>query len=80
MTAQEALSLVDGRRRELRIAPDFKPVSAEKSIVEYTKNRQKPGPVENRIAWVVTLGSSLGFVQVHVEDRSGEVLEVIRSA
>ncbi len=80
MTEQEAIRTVEARRRELRISPGMRMTSAEKSIVEFIKDRGRPGAVEDRVAWIVTLTSSLGFVCVHVEDRSGEVLEVIRSA
>jgi hypothetical protein len=80
MTETEAVKLVLAKRRELRIPAAMQPASAEKSIVEYAKDRSRPGPVENRIAWIVTLLSSTGYVNVHVDDRTGEVLDVRRSA
>ena len=80
MTETEAVKVVLGRRRELRIPSAMQPATAEKAIVEYAKDRTQPGPAENRIAWIVTLLSSTGYVNVHVDDRSGQVLDVRRSA
>lgn len=80
MTETEAVKVVTARQRELRIPAAMKPASAEKAIVEYARDRSRPGPVENRVAWIVTLMSSTGFVNVHVDDRTGEVLDVRRSA
>ena len=78
MTQQEAINTVTSQRRQLQIGAGMEVVSAEKAIVEYTKDRNQPGCVENRVAWIVTLGSSRGLVEVRVADESGEVLEVIR--
>lgn len=80
MTEEQAVKSVVSRKRELRIPGAMQPASAERAIVEYIKDRSVPGPVENRVAWVVTLVSPTGFVNVHVDDRTQEVLEVVRSA
>lgn len=80
MTEAEAINVVTTRQRELQIPAAMKPASAEKAIVEYSKDRSRPGPIENRVAWIVTLMSSTGFVNVQVDDRTGQVLDVRRSA
>jgi hypothetical protein len=80
MTETEAVTLVTTKCRELRIPAAMRPASAERAIVEYAQDRTRAGCVENRIAWIVTLTSSTGFVSVHVDDRTGQVLTVRRSA
>jgi len=80
VTEQEAINLVRERRDSLEIDPAMRVESAEKVIVEYKANREEPGPTEDRIAWVVTLTSKWGWVEVHVDAMRREVLTVRRSA
>ena len=80
MTEQQAITVVERERKELDIDPGMSVHSAEKAIVEFIKDRTGPGRVDDRIAWIVELTSDMGFVQVHVDDSSGKVLEVHRSA
>jgi len=80
MTDQEAIAVVEKKRSELRIRRNMEVSSAEKAIVEYIKDRSKPGRVEDRIAWIIEMANSEGFVRVHVDDRTGDILEVLRTA
>jgi hypothetical protein len=80
MTEQEAIATVQRRRLDLDIDPDMGIISAEKAIVEHVKDRSRPGVPADRIAWIVELTSKWGQVSVHVDDGTGEVLEVLRSA
>jgi hypothetical protein len=80
MTELEAIQLVESQQRGLDIDFQMELSSAERTIVEYTKNRDQPGLVEDRIAWIVVLSCSWGFVEVHVDDKTGNILSVKRSA
>lgn len=80
MTREEAVRIIEDQREALAIDPDMEVEQAEKMIVEYKKDPDKPGPTEDRVAWVVTYCYAGGFVEVHVDDRRGEVLRVRRSA
>ena len=80
MTKQQAIAVVQRERFHLGLPPSMKMMSAEKAIVEHTRDRSRPGLVEDRIAWIVQLASSEGVAQVRVDDGTGEVLEVLRSA
>ncbi len=79
MTEEEAVAIVEQEREALRIPPRMGVSSAEKAIVEFMKDRSRAGRVENRVAWIVDLADAVGFVRVHVDDRSGEILEVLRT-
>ena len=80
MTPQQAIAVVEVHRKELRIRKAMEPVSTERSIVRYKANLESPGPAEDRIAWIVTLSCSLGAVRVDVDDATGQVLSVQRTA
>lgn len=80
MTDQEAIAVVERKRTELRIRRNMEVSSAERAIVQYVKDRTKPGRVEDRIAWIIELANAEGFARVHVDDRTGDVLEVLRTA
>ena len=80
MTEVEALELVESKRDKLEIDSEMEQDSAVKAIVEYKKKPSSPGKTEDRIAWVVTYTSAMGYVQVHVDDKSGKILAVQRSA
>lgn len=80
MTEQEAIERVNASRDRLELADDLEVWSAGRAIVEYLPDPDQPGKPENRVAWVVTLGSDWGFAEVHVDDDSGETLTVVRSA
>jgi hypothetical protein len=80
MNANDAIAVVEGQRRELKISRAMKPQNAERAIVLFRPSGASQGPGSDRIAWIVTLTSAMGFVCVDVDDTSGEVLDVRRSA
>jgi len=79
MTEQEAISTVQANRGRLGIRSGMKLQGAEKAIVEYSRDRKQAGPVEDRVAWIVTYVSDMGFAEVRVDNSTGEVLEVLRA-
>ena len=80
MTEQQAISLVELERDNLDIDPLMEPASAERAIVQYMSDRSRPGHIEDRVAWIVELSSAAGFALVHVDDSTGQILEVLRTA
>ena len=78
MREQDVVAIVQRERDNLDIDPHMEIATVEKAIVEYTPDRSRPGVVEDRIAWIVDLASSQGLARVHVDDRTGQVLEVLR--
>lgn len=80
MTEQEARRLIEGQRKALDLDPEMRFESAQKAIVAYTPDPRNPGPVEDRIAWVLVYSCDWGFVEIHVDDKGGDILAVRRSA
>lgn len=80
ITDQQAVEIMERNRERLDIDPELEVESVEKQIVEYSQNLEQPGPIQDRIAWVVTLVSDWGWVEVHVDVVDGAVLAVKRSA
>jgi hypothetical protein len=77
---RDAIHLVESKREELDLDPDMEFEYAEKAIVPYMPNPDEPGPVEDRIAWVVTYSCNWGFVEILVDDLGREILGIRRSA
>ena len=80
MNQHEAIEIVNRQRATLEIGRDMEVSYTERAIVEHMKDRTRPGRVEDRIAWIVELANNAGFVHVHVDDETGDILEVLRSA
>ena len=80
MTAPEAISVVRAERGRLQIDEDMQFAATQRALVPYMLDRAHAGKVEHRAAWVVTLSSAWGFTEVHVEDATGRILNVFRSA
>lgn len=80
MTEQEAIKIVEHNREILQIDSEMEFESAERAIVEYKEDREMPGMAQDRIAWVVTLSCQMGFVEVQIDDKTGNILWVRRSA
>ena len=78
MDAEQAVAIVRRERKRLGLGWKLQPVVAEKAIVEYTRDRQRPGVIEDRVAWIVELAGGARQARVHVDDRNGEILEVLR--
>ena len=80
VSREQAIERVLGRMKKLDIHPDMRFVSANKAVVEYKRIRERPGSVDDRLAWIVELVSSQGWVKVHVDASTGKELSIIRSA
>jgi hypothetical protein len=52
--------------------------SARRAIVACRRFPYISGSLKNRIAWVVTMSSSLGSVEVMVDDEKEKILRVVR--
>ncbi len=78
MTSDEAIGTVERLRPEWRLDEELEPSSTELAYVPCKRDPQ--APVELCIAWIVTLTCSWGFVRVDIEDASGQVLNIVRSA
>lgn len=72
MTAEQAIAVTEAQRPVLAIDPEMRVASAEQAIVWTAAG--------DKIAWIVTLTSPVGFVLVQVEDATGQVLKVRRTA
>lgn len=80
MTEEEAIAFVEARRGQLSIEDDMEFASAERAIVRYKADPSVPGPVEDRIAWIIKLENATSFVEVHVDDARRQILNVRRSS
>lgn len=80
MTEDQAVAAARKECQRLKLPRNLETVSAERSIVEHVPDRQIPGVPTDRIAWVVEFANAEGMAWVHVDDQSGEILEVIRTA
>lgn len=80
MTQEQAIALTRMRKAELDIDPQMKVVSAEKAIVLANRSEQSSHPGDDRIAWIVTLSCPWGQVRVDVDDATGSILAVERTA
>ncbi|MBK9118704.1 MAG: hypothetical protein IPM18_03755 [Phycisphaerales bacterium] len=80
MTAVEAKAAVQAARHQLELDDEFAPVAAERALVPCAGDGARAKPVEHRVAWIVTLSSAWGFAEVRVDDVTGKILDVVRSA
>ncbi len=81
MTSEQAIAAVEKYRPQLRgWTAELRPTSTELAIVPYKHDPKASGVAELRVAWIVMLTCSWGYVRVDLEDSTGLVLNVIRSA
>jgi hypothetical protein len=76
MTAAEVIQLIETNRVSLALDPDMSIESVERAIVEYKRDPDKPGPAEDRLAWIIELASAVEICTLHVDDRTLQVLRV----
>lgn len=79
MTEEQAVAVVRDERDRLGLDPDLRYRSARRAIVETTADRNRPGPVAHRVAWLVTFASRWARAEVQIDDATGDVLDVCRS-
>jgi len=78
MTEDQAIAIVEEQWESLGIDSEMEFFSAEKAIVEHKENLHSPGSTVDRIAWKVTFYSEGQMVEVHVDDKTGKILSVLR--
>jgi hypothetical protein len=80
MMEEQAVALAEMRRAELDIDPEMEVVSAEKAIVLANRGEEGSHPGDDRVAWIVTMSCPWGQVRVDVDDATGSILAVERTA
>jgi hypothetical protein len=80
MMEEQAVALAEMRRAELDIDPEMEVVSAEKAIVLANRGEEGSRPGDDRVAWIVTMSCPWGQVRVDVDDATGSILAVERTA
>ena len=78
MTEDQAIAIVEEQRESLGIDSEMEFFSVEKAIVEHKENPKMPGATEDRVAWMVTFCFEGQMVEVHVDDKTGKILSVLR--
>lgn len=78
MTEDQAITIVEEQRESLGIDSEMEFFSAEKAIVEYKENPRMPGSTTDRVAWVVTFCFEGQMAEVHVDDKTGTILSILR--
>ena len=79
MTEEEAISLVNSQRENLRIPTDIQVSHAEKAIIEYKRNPERAGKAKDLYAWIVHFYNEWGDGEAHVDAINREVVNVIPS-
>lgn len=80
MTAVEARAAALAARQRLELDEELEPVATERALVPQNGGGSKAGAVRHRMAWIVTFSSAWGFAEVRVDDATGDILDVVRSA
>ena len=80
MMEEQAVAVAEMRRAELDIDPEMEVVSAEKAIVLANRGEEGSHPGDDRVAWIVTMSCPWGQVRVDVDDATGSILAVERTA
>lgn len=78
MTQDQALDIVMRQADKIGLDPVMEFHHGERAIVEYCRDRSRPGRAKDRVAWVLYFRSELGRMEVQVDDRKGDILLVVR--
>lgn len=85
MNAQDAIARAQAAAPAFAVPASYRPVAAELRIVELVQGAPlrdelpPPGPVFDRIAWVVRLALGILWAELTIDDATGEVLRIRRS-
>lgn len=85
MTQDDAISMATAALGRFDVPADFKAQGAQQSIIEVVagapvdERPEQPGPVRDVLAWLVMFSKELMFVEIAVDDNSGEIVRVVRS-
>lgn len=81
MNEPQAIEKAMDARASLGVPLNFKPMAAEKRIIELVRDGQKvttrapsPGPIRDLVAWVITLVHEARTVEIAVDDQTGDVV------
>ena len=86
MTQDQAVQLASQVRSSYQVPDSYQFAAAGRCIIEIVAGHRPrgdklppPGPVVDRVAWLVTFTSELGLVEFAVDDQNGEILRFRRS-
>ena len=80
MTRREVLAVVERERERLEVDPQAEVSSVGRALVACTAEPSRRGCEMHRVAWVVELSGKAGYVRVQLDDKTGDVLNVIRGS
>ena len=87
MNEAEAVAIADQARSVHNVPLHFIPVAVKKKIIELVDSDQAsveetpgPGPVRDVVAWLVTFGESAEGAELAIDDKTGKVVRVLRTA
>ncbi|WP_418315124.1 hypothetical protein [Piscinibacter sakaiensis] len=85
MNAQQAIASAQAAAPAHGVPANYRPAAAELRIVELVEGAPlrdelpPPGPVYDRSAWVVRLALDILWVELTIDDQTGELLRIRRS-
>lgn len=85
MTPEQAVAAAQAASPRLGVPASYRPLSAERRIIEIVADAPlrdelpQPGPVMDRVAWVVRLGEGIAWAELAVDEADGNILRLRRS-
>jgi hypothetical protein len=85
MNAQEAIAVAQAAAPAFGVPGSYRPASSELRIIELVQGAPlrdelpPPGPVFDRLAWLVRFAVDILWVELAIDDQTREVLRVRRS-
>lgn len=85
MNARDAIATAQAAAPAYGVPDNYRPASSELRIIELVQGAPlrdelpPPGPVFDRLAWVVRFAAGILWVELAIDDQTGEVLRVRRS-
>jgi hypothetical protein len=87
MTEAEATRIADRSRMSFNVPAEFKFIGAQCKIIElvgsdrqFNEDLPVPGLVRDVVAWLVTFGDGAAGVEMAVDDKTGTVVRMRRTA
>ncbi len=85
MNAQEAVAIAQAAAPAQGVPDNYRPVSSELRIIELVQGAPlrdelpAAGPVYDRTAWVVKLAAGILWIELAIDDQTGDLLRIRRS-
>ncbi len=80
MTQQQAIERAELARSDHSVPNEWKLRQAGKRYIQLGSNkREEPSPVRDLLVWVVQFGGELSWIELAIEDRTGQIVRVERS-